>query len=78
MTFLGGLWAKLIAIGAIVAAILWAVAKIFYAGKTAARVEQMEKTLERTHEAKKIDDAVRADTDAELDERLRKQSGGRE
>jgi hypothetical protein len=75
-SFFGGIWAKIIAIGAIALAVGLFILKIFNAGKTSERAGNLEKVNERVAQAKKFEQAVRADTDTQLRDRLRKQSSG--
>lgn len=71
--FFSGAWAKIVAILAVFGLIGLAFVRIFLAGKAAERVAQMQKTLKSVGEAKKVDDQIRAKTDDELDDQLRRQ-----
>lgn len=70
LALLGGLKAKLIAAGAILLAVLLAVARIFGAGKRAAQVEGMKRQLQNVETRNATDNAVRAADPADR-ERLR-------
>jgi len=73
MTFFSGVWLKIAAVLAVLGAIALAVWKIFAAGKASERAAQMQTTLKNVAKAKRVEDAVRAQPDVELDEHLRRQ-----
>lgn len=73
MAFFSSAWAKLAAVLAVLGLIGLFILRIFLAGKAAARVEQMQTTLKNVGQAKKVDDSIRAKTNDELDDELRRQ-----
>lgn len=60
---LGNVWAKIIAVGAIVAALLVACAKIFSAGKTSAVAEGQREQLKNVSVRDEVDSLVAARSD---------------
>jgi hypothetical protein len=72
MPILNKLWGYLVAAGAIVLAVLVALAGARRSGRKAERADQTEKALDQAKESNAIDKDVRADTDDALAAKLRK------
>lgn len=69
--FLSGLGLKILAGAAIVGAVLAVLFGARQAGRTAERVESLQRNLENARVRREIDRDVRADSDDALDDRLR-------
>ena len=68
---LGNVWAKIIAIGGVVLAVIGALAKVYGAGKTAERAKAQEKQLENVATRNSIDASVDSHSDDAVRKRLR-------
>lgn len=68
---LGNVWAKIIAIGAIVIAVLAALSRVFSAGKTAAKAEGQAEQLSNVATRNSVDASVASSSDASNRDRLR-------
>jgi hypothetical protein len=72
MPILSKLWGYVIAAGALILAVLAAVAGIRRSGAKAEREEQTEKALDQAKESNAIDKSVRADSDDTVADKLRR------
>lgn len=71
MNFLSGIWAKLLAVGAIVLAVLVAIGKLLAAGRAQERADQAERETEMRRKGDEVENRVNAAGTDEL-ERLRR------
>jgi len=74
MPILSKLWGYVVALGAVILAVLAALAGARRSGAKAEQVKQTEKALEQAKESNEIDKAVRATPDDALAAKLRKYS----
>lgn len=71
MTLLSDLWAKVLAIGAVVGAVLLAIFKIRQSGRDAERAEQARREVDAMRTANEVQAGIDRSNDTEL-ERLRR------
>lgn len=72
MLLLNKAWGYIVAVGVAILAIIAALMGAKQSGKREEREAETEKALDQAKESNAIDKSVRADTDAALDDKLRK------